>query len=427
MTTGNKYHSTPYLVFTPPGFGPITLYETRSRVWSGQDSIKPTAPRSSFPTEPRKVRRAKRPRKKRIFPDNPYSLTVTHVREGWWRAAFPNKTVSGYKAPQNITLLKSQVYTDPKQEYKAIEKIQNRFFGSGFAPAVFAAETPQALKMIRDSAIRLGALIHSLRYRDRAGVEDALGTRTGNPRWRYDGFFERLADRRRGVSSLFLELQYGWRPILQDAEDGAQYLAQALEGQIPGKVSVRKVWSQTWVTPSRAYSLYWECLRVKFSLQYIIHGQGLSASRLPNLYTAAEVVWEKIPYSFVADWFVPVGSYVSALKTAASLSGCKVVRSLKREYEFDTIRCGATSGGQPPVSFVNAFGDSFHREIDFSRTVSDGLSVPNPLAHLEGDLSLSVERTANAVALLTQRNWSGLASLLKPLPRDRHGKLIYTE
>lgn len=123
--------------------------------------------------------------------------------------------------------------------------------------------------------------------------------------------------------------------------------------------------------------------------------EQMSAARQLGLVDPATVVWELIPYSFVVDWFLPIGSYLENLNQIPTLSG-RFLTIKSTRYQGGNV--GKTSS---PVNWtkIPTIGQ-FYLKID--RTVSSSLAVPKPQFNKLSD-AMSPTRIWNAIALVTQR------------------------
>jgi hypothetical protein len=126
--------------------------------------------------------------------------------------------------------------------------------------------------------------------------------------------------------------------------------------------------------------------------------EPLSTSRALGLLDPLTVVWEIIPYSFVVDWFLPIGSYLENLAVFPFLEGRFLTTDVYRYSGFDI----------KPIKFVNPPAvvtileprprQSYKRTV-MTRTVSTSLSVPRPAFDNSG---LHGRRVYNAIALAFQ-------------------------
>jgi hypothetical protein len=121
--------------------------------------------------------------------------------------------------------------------------------------------------------------------------------------------------------------------------------------------------------------------------------EELSLQRSLGLVNPAEIAWEVVPYSFVVDWFLPIGSYISAWGVIPALRG-----------RFITAMRGAIKNG-PINDFTvlkNYASSGCHQSrIEYSRVISGSLSVPLPTFN-SLPKALSPKRLLNAVSLIHQ-------------------------
>ncbi len=279
-------------------------------------------------------------------------------------------------------------------QIKLVSKLIEKLKGSDFNMSVFLGEGHQTLKLLGDTAIKLAKAGYHAKKLDLLGAARALfeGT-TRKPLARHN--WEKLrpgASSAKNASSLWLELQYGWLPLLKDAEACAQSLAHALNYPTVQtyRVGVRRETDDVLVDNSNpAFKLALH--RTKS------HRRGLIAriSEKPTgwatlgLLDPELVAWELLPFSFVADWFIPIGSWMEARAWASRLTGTFIT----------TDKRSALAG---PVLFNGAPRTaSRYRNMLFDRTISTTLAVPMPQMKSLGKVA-SWQHCANAIALVTQ-------------------------
>lgn len=136
------------------------------------------------------------------------------------------------------------------------------------------------------------------------------------------------------AASGWLELQYGWKPLLQDVYGAAEHAARSMAPVMRSRVAKKKrlTTAETEVSKrtadGRSYALT-EDKSGTFDVQYVVHfhtaaSLAHSASQ-SGLLNPAQVAWELLPFSFVIDWFLPIGDTLKALDATVGLvfdSGC---------------------------------------------------------------------------------------------------------
>jgi hypothetical protein len=113
----------------------------------------------------------------------------------------------------------------------------------------------------------------------------------------------------------WLEYQYGWKPLLSDIYNMSQSIQHAFSRPTLGEVRVVHVEDRDLSSHSTTrYEVTGTAtVGVEIGLKYRVSDEriaGLSALGLTN---PLAVAWELLPLSFVIDWFVSVGDFLSGL------------------------------------------------------------------------------------------------------------------
>lgn len=210
---------------------------------------------------------------------------------------------------------------------KATLKLYKAVDGAKFNIAQFFAERRQTAELLASTAARIASAARSLRRADLRGFATSLSlsgseTRTLKQNWKR---VERTPAHQR-VSSHWLEYVYGWRPLLQDCYDAAELLAEQVstyegpEGELRTTSSVRTPFTLRGSVPYGAEGgvilqnrddLHICTARIR--VQYRLDSEARSLLNKTGISNPALLAWELLPYSFVVDWFVPVGTYLESL------------------------------------------------------------------------------------------------------------------
>lgn len=187
-------------------------------------------------------------------------------------------------------------------------------------------------------------------------------------------------------------MQYGWRPLVDQAYEAGRALESFSRPRVVRFSATNKRQKLVNTSSSGQYNTWATCTYSKKIIAEL--RENISTERSLGLTNPAAVAWEVIPYSFVIDWFIPVGSYLSALGIIPHLHG-----------RFLTIEKGSWVGTRfekvdPTSSFVNRNLRS--RMVHIIRTPSTSLSVPKP-SLVPIPRALSPARILNAIALIHQR------------------------
>lgn len=267
------------------------------------------------------------------------------------------------------------------------------------------AERKQTVNLVTDTATRLAKSFIQLKRGNLPGALNQLGA--GSPSLRtvknfYKGS-KRSADQR--AASTWLEIQYGWLPLISDVYGSAEFLAQINNTRkISQKISRKgsKEFNQTILTYGgfndaiRATHTCKGTLNFKSSVTFSVTNQAakdISASGISN---PLELAWELLPYSFVVDWFLPVGNFLSAFDATAGCSFVSGTRSFKMSDVMEGKAVGR--GNEVPLSVYTGSGES-KGEVDLIGRQAFNSWPTNNLPQFKNPLSYT--HMANALSLLT--------------------------
>lgn len=127
------------------------------------------------------------------------------------------------------------------------------------------------------------------------------------------------------VTDAWLEYQYGWSPLLRDVRGAINLLGDTVDANstnAPGVVRGQAKFNRLIITklrnanigcPYATINADWDVITslrpsVRCLWRFRVKGSDLPV-RL-GLTNPAQVVWELVPFSFVADWFAPIGNYL---------------------------------------------------------------------------------------------------------------------
>lgn len=275
-------------------------------------------------------------------------------------------------------------------------KLRERIVGSDFDMSVFLGEGRETLHLLFDSATRIRKAYTALRRGDLRSVCTALGVRpprAGGGKW---DNLRNEKDAAKHYAQRWLEVQYGWAPLVQDAYGAAHALAQQLNYPAVQTYRVRRRKPMK-VTPPNVNIIDgkdWEFIGFT-QAQLIARLTEANVVALNGLVDPSSVAWELVPWSFVADWFIPIGNYLAARGMAQAVTGTFVTTITEREY----FRCNSLDNASNQWQVWDVMPQYFSTRVSMNRTVSSVLSTPKP-QFKQLDEVLSWKRAANAVSLL---------------------------
>jgi len=270
-------------------------------------------------------------------------------------------------------------------------KLREKVAGSDFNAGVFLGEGREALKMIATNATKIYKAYKAARKGNFATAAYEL---TGSNK-----------TVRKSLANNWLELQYGWLPLLKDIKGGAEFLSHHFTTPMVFRVVVQpkeKVTLNACTCGSpTSYGYMNSPLTERGRILALLKEKDIVT--LSGLLDPASVAWELLPYSFVIDWFIPIGNYLQARGLAQGLTGTFVTtRTTKWEARNVYGKEYRDPFNVPVVTRYNVSnaGYRFTRVIQ-KRTVSTTLNVPLPSVKPLSKVA-SWQHAANAVALLSQ-------------------------
>lgn len=149
----------------------------------------------------------------------------------------------------------------------------------------------------------------------------ALAARRG--RWsevaRHLGVQPKALKNGQSASSKWLEYQYGWLPLIGDVYDTHQLLQKGLREKSLIASNVRTITESDSVDIGSADKLQERRVygqtrcSYRAKVYYSVTPNWRSQLASLGLINPLEVAWALVPYSFVVDWFIPVGNFLEAI------------------------------------------------------------------------------------------------------------------
>lgn len=211
----------------------------------------------------------------------------------------------------------------------------------------------------------------------------------------------------RSTGQNWLELQYGWKPLLSDCYGAVSALDNLpfTDWMVTVKAKAQSKRGGKG-TVSHALNGWQNHYHVNADLLY---GSEVRIDACPTssaLHTAASLglsnplylAWEELPFSFVADWFIPIGDYLNQFD---SLLGWDI----KGFSQSNFTKCTAIARGDSYEQIGGTAGyhssqdwEAKYRYVSVART--GGTSVPFPTFPSFKDPT-ALPHLYNALALLT--------------------------
>lgn len=178
------------------------------------------------------------------------------------------------------------------------------------------------------------------------------------------------------ASSTWLEYSYGWKPLLSDVYTQAENLAEYMTEKALDPIRTVRASAKTEKVSSYVTQYSYGNWKVRTDTYDRKRGQIVINYKLAEQPSAANVfgitnpllvAWELVPFSFVVDWFLPVGNMLENLTATNGLIFHSGTYSIRTEAGITcTMLPGITAGG---VSCGEASGKSVDSGTAKSRTV----------------------------------------------------------
>lgn len=271
----------------------------------------------------------------------------------------------------------------------ALQKFNKRDMDLGTA----WKERGKTMGLLADLATVSVETLVAVKKRDGRGVLNALG-------------LDHAGARARGVVDAHLAYQYGVRPLIQDINGALQSLTR----MPPETWSVEsKKWRFTDTDQQKDAHSAFNCFRtfskLRSSVRVKISARQVAISREQDrlwslgLDNPLATIYEVTPYSFVLDWALPIGDWLSALNSVKYYSGWETVVS---EFQKETAKFSGTSMKSGTVAMKSTVSGGSYEMVHVRRRVINSLPMlglpvkdPRSLLHMANALSLFASQLAN--------------------------------
>lgn len=298
---------------------------------------------------------------------------------------------------------------------KLYDKLREKVLGSDLHVGVALAEIDLAMVMLRDTFKALTRTTERALRKDwRGALQEAMEgpafrqAGQGNRRRSKEGAREHWSNGMTSeAASIHLLWHYGYEPLIKDVDATMAFVAWRTSGvPISRVVATRRI--QLKATPDLPALLSDGDYTYAYSSARIVaYLKTVDIVGLLGVYDLPSAVYERIPYSFILDWAVPVQQYLSALNTKRSMTGEFVItRKLEAQFKPAGTKVVAPDG----KTYVHD-GAYWSRRFWIWRTVSSDLNIPFPGVKPFAKIA-SASHTLSAASLLVQTLSNGRAKWL---------------
>lgn len=304
--------------------------------------------------------------------------TLPHGVIRYKRGAFEDITVSG-ELPEvglpNIGIPAKNEDHFRQAFVDALTKLKDQKVNLGVA----MAEAQQTANLLGSTATRFARSISAFR------------------RGRYKQAAAALGASLKKTPQNWLELQYAWKPLMADIHGSFSELARSRPAAFAFacKGIVREEWEELIVQNDGARTGRADRIR-RFRgcfvrLDFLPNNTFFETLSRAGLSNPAEVLWEKVPFSFVVDWFYTVGDTLSVLDATHGFQFLSGTVTDRRELN---VSVGPSPNGGVETQSRRFRGKMrdflLDRQVlrDLPATVRPRFKNPLSLGHMANGLSL---------------------------------------
>jgi hypothetical protein len=261
-------------------------------------------------------------------------------------------------------------------------------------------EYNQFLRMVSNTAMRITGSVKALKKGNLPGAVNALW-QGKKPRYRKGGG----PSVKKGLAENWLELQYGWKPLLGDVKAAAEAIAllelsgrevhQIKSSAVERLVTKEPIIQQLPTNIKVGVSEWLKITHIKFGIRYKVDSQITNFLAQTGFTNPLNLAWEVIPFSFVVDWFIGVGPYLESLSSwdgLTFLSGYETRftrENMDRSYGWE-VKLNSTH-------YDRGYGHESMKAIRLDRIKLTSFPTQSPPRFKN---PFSVTHAANALALL---------------------------
>lgn len=249
-------------------------------------------------------------RQKRPFVRAPFYKTFASQAYTW-------KDGSSGIGERNIAHNKATAYYhDPELRDTVRAAAYSRLMGKALPQAAMLVNMAQGVQTWEMIATRTMQLVRAFTHLRRGRLGGFAAELSLSP----NVVRRRLSPKRamQDPSGAWLEFTFGWSPFIGDIYNAIDVLQTAFptvpsRGSATASRSTHEVFRPNWYRHTNTVA---QCRLVA---DLVVTNPNLLLANQLGLLNPAAVVWDIIPFSFVVDWFLPVGKFIKTFNDQAGL------------------------------------------------------------------------------------------------------------
>lgn len=234
---------------------------------------------------------------------------------------------NGFWPTSNLTEMKSKAIA--AAESIALNRFHEKLSGEQVHLGQVIAERAQSIGMLTQSVARL---VNFLRYfTPKAALRSVAG----------------LLSKKGGrqVSDDYLAFKFGAEPLMSDVKGAAEAVAHLMVDKldtysikVTGSANKTEEMTYSFVRNGMTYVVTQRvAVNVRYVCEYGLNNVLTREMSKLGLINPAEIVWEVVPWSFVVDWVLPVGTYIRHLTSDVGVQFLRGTHS-QRVIATTTVR-----------------------------------------------------------------------------------------
>lgn len=282
---------------------------------------------------------------------------------------------------------------------RSLIRARNNLKSSKINLGIAFAERKRTAKLVGDTATRLAKSYRQLRRGEVRNAMNTLGIASS-----------KREPRGSNVPAKWLEMQYGWKPMLSDVYGACSALSKRRKDDwsVTAKGRAKSVEVLLFQNKLGDNPHFYDganvVTRIERGAYTRIDAQpsnevliSLSALGLTN---PLLIAWELVPYSFVVDWFLPVGDWLSSLDATLGFQivGCSTSFFVKANWD-DNVSDRRVFGPELSNTILECHYSGQKRLVSLLRVASAIPPIPSFPSLKDGR---SLGHMANGLALLSQ-------------------------
>jgi hypothetical protein len=348
--------------------------------------------------------------KKNQRPVNPHSVNIVDVKDSGLIEMFdiPSTGVyfnqySAFTRRFNPPVLPSHDdVARSKAVRKLIERLESGIEGN-IAQDIF--EIRQTVKLLTTTATRVAKSAVALKN---GNIPKAVQTLWGSQQPYYGSKRRKPPSNAKSTADNWLQMQYGWKPLLMDLHGSMEALARLHLADASIRQVTARAKTDRWVVedlglvqnPQKkaGWTRVQTVSHCKFGIRFTVDDHLKAFLAQSGFTNPLNLGWELLPFSFVADWFLPIGPWLSTLSGYHGLTFLDGFQTLFTKQRVESlVRFTGEIGPPAPGQNLQTAG-TYGREV----VILDRIRLNTfPVASFPSFKNpLSLTHAANALALV---------------------------